>query len=131
MSVLQKIFDERIRKLGISEREAARQINVSPTTISRIRKGEALDIDTLIAVCAWLGVAPSAVLDAYLPEADGLAPKIAAVVEANPALSTVFEEAMDRLLRNEISMEAVEDLIRYAAYRLGLEGNNARGESQS
>ena len=49
------IVEERTRRsLGL--REAAREAGMSPTTLSRIQTGEKPEIETLLAICRWLGV---------------------------------------------------------------------------
>lgn len=42
---------------GISWRELARQANVSPSTLSRIRNGDAMpSVEALVSLSAWLGI---------------------------------------------------------------------------
>lgn len=43
------------RRGNMGVRAAAREIGISPTTLSRIENGHVPDIGTLDKVCAWLG----------------------------------------------------------------------------
>ena len=70
-NVLSTLVNEKIRKDWISVREASRQVGVSATTMSRVLEGESVDVDTLIMICSWLGVSPSHVLDAFMPDEGG------------------------------------------------------------
>jgi len=47
---------QRARK-RVSVRDAAREIGVSPATLSRFENGKELTSDNFMAVCKWLGVA--------------------------------------------------------------------------
>lgn len=48
------------RKRGnMGVRAAAREIGISPSTLSRIEKGHVPDVGTLEKVCEWLGEEPS------------------------------------------------------------------------
>lgn len=45
-------------------REAARELgNVRPSTISQVENGKTPDMDTFLALCNWLGVSPSELID--------------------------------------------------------------------
>ncbi len=43
------------RRGNMGVRAAAREIGISPTTLSRIEKGHVPDVGTLEKVCTWLG----------------------------------------------------------------------------
>ncbi len=105
----------------LSLRDVWRATGISHTTISRIVQGGAYDIDTLLKICEWLDVSPSYVLDGYKPRDENLEPRIAALLELNPNLREVFSEAMSRYEEGEVSAQAIEDLLAYAAFRLGVE----------
>jgi len=119
--LLVKMLDDKMRQRNLSLREAGKEIGVSHTTISRILQGQAADIDTLIDMCKWLGISPSEVLDSNVEGSRGLGSRIATILEANPKLALVFEEAIGRLEKGEITPQTIDDLIAYMSYRLGLD----------
>lgn len=47
------------RRGNMGVRAAAKEIGISPTTLSRIENGHVPDIGTLDKVCVWLGEEPS------------------------------------------------------------------------
>jgi len=119
--LLPELVQDKMRKEGLSIREAGRQIGIAHTTVIRILNGETLDLKTLIDVCEWLGVSPSSILDSQILGRSYLSAKIAVVVERNPEFAKVFEEAMDRLAQGKIDLATVADFVAYAAYRLKIE----------
>lgn len=44
---------------AISLRDAAKEANTSPATLSRLERGNPPDIFTFGAICGWLGKSPS------------------------------------------------------------------------
>lgn len=55
---------ERIRQHRVSKgvREAAKEIGISPATLSRVENGKVPDLDTFGKVCGWLGDDPATYL---------------------------------------------------------------------
>jgi transcriptional regulator with XRE-family HTH domain len=117
--MLPKVLADALRERGVSNRAAAREIGISHSTLGRILEGQSYDVQTLLSVCEWLEISPSSVLASEgVIKKDALAAKIAMMVETNPALEKIFEEAIERYENNEISKQAIQDLIQYAAFRL-------------
>lgn len=54
---LGKLLARRRGQMGV--RATAREIGISPSTLSRIENGHVPDVGTLDKVCAWLGEEPS------------------------------------------------------------------------
>ena len=54
---LGNILSRRRGNMGV--RAAAREIGISPSTLSRIEKGHVPDVGTLERVCDWIGEEPS------------------------------------------------------------------------
>jgi len=118
MQMLSRLVRDKLEKDAISIRESGRQIGVSATTISRILNDESIDVDTLIAVCAWLEVSPSNVLDAELNDDRALGSRLATVIQSAPELTSIFVEMLNRLEDNTIDMNVARDLVAYATWRL-------------
>lgn len=47
------------RRAGIGIREAAREVGVSPATLSRVENGKVPDLETFSRICRWLGEDPA------------------------------------------------------------------------
>lgn len=121
MNTLSTLLREKIIQENISEREASRQIGVSPTTVSRALSGELPDLTTMIAMCDWLGVSVSKILNSSLPGESALVARISAILEAKPELARVFVDAMTDIMERDAPPEVIRDIAAYAAFRLGLE----------
>lgn len=50
------------RRGPMGVRAAAKEIGISPATLSRVENGQVPDLDTFARICAWLGEDPSAFL---------------------------------------------------------------------
>jgi transcriptional regulator with XRE-family HTH domain len=48
---------------GVAIRQAAQEIGTSPTTLTRIEKGNIPDIETFKKICNWMDADPGAVLN--------------------------------------------------------------------
>jgi transcriptional regulator with XRE-family HTH domain len=119
-NLLKSLLAERMKKEKLSLREAARESNVSHTTIARILEGHSVDIDTFLVICEWLGVSPSEVLDAQVPGELELSAKLASVIRTYPELAPVLQEAVEKVERQEASPELIKDLFAYITYRINL-----------
>lgn len=120
MELLQIILNDRIKELGISIREAGRQIGIAHTTLNRILYGDEYDLATLKAMANWLQVKPSSFLDAETSSPDQLTSQIAILLETYPRLAEVFSEVIARVLKEEISPDTFTDIAAYAAYRMNI-----------
>ena len=124
--ILARLIEERMAAAGMSLRQASREIGIAHTTLKRILDGEPYDVATAQKIADWLGVPLSPLLDTRgtSQDKDTLAAKIAAVIETQPRLARVFGDAMDRVLKGEVSNEAFRDLAAYAAFKLELSEEN-------
>ncbi len=114
--MLRTLLLNKIRESGISERQAGREIGIAHTTVGRLLNGDHCDYPTLKKISEWLGVPISTLLDGEA--GTDLASKIALLVETEPALAKVLNEAMDKVLRGEVKPEVLRELIAYMSYRL-------------
>ncbi len=48
--------ERKMRDFGYSYRQLAAVLGVSPSMLSRLKRGRMIDADALVTVCAWLGV---------------------------------------------------------------------------
>ena len=114
--MLAKIMKDELAKRNLSARAASQQIGVSHTTIVRSLNGESVDVDTLIKIANWLGVAPSSLLD--VTNGGTMADQLEVALSSHPQLAKVLADVLAKYVGGELPAEDVEDIIRYAAYRL-------------
>lgn len=60
-------LDAACRERGLSLRQAANELGLSPSTLTRIRQGRRPDADALAVLLAWLDLNPRALLRADDP----------------------------------------------------------------
>lgn len=73
---------------GIGIRDTAKEIGISPATLSRIEAGKQPDLDTFRRVCVWLKVDPSALLGMQTPSATPPDMPVQAHFRAHKTMST-------------------------------------------
>ena len=97
-------------------------MGVAHTTVKRTLEGHPVDLPTLITFANWMGVSPASILNAEgkKMEPDTVAARIAAIIEAIPELKEVFIQALDRVNGNQMTLDALRELVAYASYRLSL-----------
>lgn len=120
MGLIQNLMNDRIKTLGISNREAARQIGIAHTTLNRILDGDEYDLATLKRMADWLKVKPSSFLDGETSSPDQLVSQIAALLATYPRLAEIFSEVIARVLQEKISPDTFTDIAAYAAFRMNI-----------
>ena len=120
--MLSELVKTRLEKDGLSAREAARQIGLAHTTVARIIGGEQIDLSTYIQTCNWLRVNPADVLksEGKLQGRSKIAAGVASLIQVSPSLEPIFEEIVTKFEAGEVTIDIVNDLIHYAAFRLGV-----------
>jgi len=118
--MLAALVKYKLEKDHLTIRDGARSVGVSHTTLARIINGSPVDIDTLVRVCNWLGIEPADALNSEAVGISGskLAASIAILVEKEPALASMFREALEDVEKGNLSPQDVQEIIQYAAYRL-------------
>lgn len=106
---LQAAVDKKREQTGLSWRELARALEISPSTFTRMAQGGRPDVDTFATLLRWLNMPaeaftrpfaegqevqePLAVISSYLRSAKNVAPEDAA------ALEDIIAAAYRRLIR--------------------------------
>ena len=91
---LSRMVAEKRGSVGI--RTTARQIGLSPATLSRIENGRLPDLDNFTRICRWLEVDPASLLG-FDPQARSL-PVAAVHFRSAAALSTATSAALQELI---------------------------------
>ena len=91
---LSRLVAEKRGKVGI--RATARQIGLSPATLSRVENGRLPDLDNFTRICRWLEVDPAALLG-FDPRARSL-PVAAVHFRSDAALSSDTSAALQELI---------------------------------
>lgn len=93
-NTLIRLIDERLRRERLSLRDAAQQMEyVSHSTLFRVLKGDRYDVQTMIAICQWLGVLPSTVLD-DMAGVGGAGP-LQIILDQHPELAETFSRMVE------------------------------------
>jgi hypothetical protein len=96
--VLYAALELKREEVGRSWRDIAKELDVSPSTFSRLSKGSGVDTDTFVTLTGWLGVAPESfvvgekasperseetmsIISSYLRADRNLKPRSAAAIE--------------------------------------------------
>lgn len=85
---------EKRGEVGI--RAAAREIGVSPATLSRVERGYLPDLETFSKICKWLQVDPGQVLGVTAPAAS--APRVAVHFRKSATLSPETARALAKMV---------------------------------
>jgi transcriptional regulator with XRE-family HTH domain len=120
-TVLQTLLKDVAKERGLSARELGAEIGVSHTTLLRAMRGDVVDVDTLVLIADYLKVRPSTLLDGF-GKTDHTAVAMSALIQAEPGLAKVFEEATREIEAGRAEPEIIEDIVSYASYKLGLSG---------
>jgi transcriptional regulator with XRE-family HTH domain len=108
VEALYAALDSKRKTHGVSWREIARELDVSPSTFSRMAQGRRPDVDTFATLLRWLGMPaesfmrgaspaateePVAMVSSYLRSARNVSSEDA------EALEDIFRAAYNRLVR--------------------------------
>ena len=96
MFKLGKLLAERRGGTGI--REFAKQLGISPATLSRVEHGNLPDIETFTKICNGLDLEPSSFLQISKPSADGKVGSPSVHFRADAQLSPAAAADMAQLL---------------------------------
>lgn len=126
MSLITRILEHEVKTRAISQRQLAREIGVSHSTIIAVLKEQrAMDLNTAKAICDWLG-APLSILSDHPAEW-----KVALVIytlNSHPDLKKRWAELEQVSLGDLISPENIRALMSFVEYKTDLEKHNGRVE---
>lgn len=97
-----KVTLERIGRLALEKRgstgvrAAAKEIGVSPATLSRVERGYLPDLETFRKICAWLGVDSGEVLGLTTPKPS--TPQVTVHFKKSQALTTKTAQALGKMV---------------------------------
>lgn len=77
-------------------RTAAREIGVSPATLSRVERGFLPDLETFSKICEWVGVNPAEVLGVKVK--GGQIPKVAVHFKKEASLAPNTAQALAQMV---------------------------------
>jgi transcriptional regulator with XRE-family HTH domain len=107
VEALYAALDNKRRAHGTSWREIARQLEVSPSTFSRMAQGRRPDVDTFATLLRWLGMPAESFMRGTKATADAEEPVAMVSSYLRSARNVTAEDA-----------EALEDIFRAAYNRL-------------
>lgn len=85
------LVDSECRRRGISQREAARELGLASSTITRVIQGKGCDAYATLRILRWLGLTaewlrePDAAADAYRRGWDDCAARVRAALGTEPS----------------------------------------------
>lgn len=77
-------------------REAAKEIGVSPATLSRVENGKIPDLETFGLICAWTGDSPSTFLGIHNQETE--APRVQVHFKKETAIKPETAKALGEMI---------------------------------
>jgi transcriptional regulator with XRE-family HTH domain len=129
--ILSKLINDEIGRKGLSFRAAAREAGVAHSTIIRASRGEPVDIDILIKICAWLQVDPSNIIGGMVEGDSALVRNLAILIQKQPKLASTFTNLLAEFLSGGMTEEEVRDVINYASYKMSMRSSNVQPQNHS
>ncbi len=115
--MLGKMLDEGIRKKGISQREAGRQMGISATTIAAVIAGRPLEVNTAYLITKWLGV-PLETAVGVIPEDEKLVTQISLLLKTAPELEEIFKIAATEVEDGSLTSDDFREILEFAAFKI-------------
>ncbi len=117
--MLKDVVEFRMKNEKLSVRAAAKQIGIAHTSLARFLNGSRIDISTMEKLSKWANVPMTSVIQsADLVTGDPLAAKLSMLLNANPSMRQVLQDAMDRMESGTISPQVLTDILDYTAFKL-------------
>ena len=92
-------MDAELKSTGLSSRQAAMQLGLSPSTFTRLRQARNMDVESVVRLCRWLRV-PIAFFEVEEEsnESQGTLPRIHDVLLRDPTLTQAQADALFTLV---------------------------------
>jgi transcriptional regulator with XRE-family HTH domain len=121
-SLLTRILEHEVKERGISQRQVAREIGVSLTTILAVMKERPMDLHTAKAVCDWVG-APLSILSDR--PAEWKAALVIYTLNTHPDLRKRWAEQEKVSFRDILSPENVRVLMSFVEFRQDMDDHGS------
>ena len=92
---LARLLAERTEKQGL--RSVAKEIGVSPATLSRVQRGYLPDLETFRKICGWLKIDPGEILGLNPKPKDEM-PKVAVHFKKDAAVTPKTAQALAQMV---------------------------------
>lgn len=115
--MLGKLLVEAIERRGISQREAARQIGISHTTLVMVKKGRPLEVNTAYLICQWLGVPLTTAVE-EVSDADRMMSRMTTLLKTAPELEQIFAIAAQEVEKGSLSPDDFKEIMAFAAFKI-------------
>lgn len=120
--VLADLVNKKMIEHKLSLRNAAKQVGVSHTTVSRLLDGVQLDLQTMTKFCDWCGVSPAQVLDVTyngdISEEDSIVKHLSIIVTSNPRLKRVFSTLLGLDGNKRLPDETISEILDFIAFKI-------------
>jgi transcriptional regulator with XRE-family HTH domain len=122
--MLSRLVEKKMKREGLSLRDAAVNANTSHTTIMRVLEGKQVDLETLYNVCNWLGVNIVDVLETQYIHTDKakdtFLTQFNLFISSNPKLLHALRETFTAYSNDQLSSEDVDEIVTFIAYKLNV-----------
>lgn len=98
---LHAALDQRRQTEGLSWRQLAKKLGISPSTLSRMAQGHKPDVDSFATIIRWLGVPAERFFDGAPPPKDDAATlaMVSSHLRASKKLSKESAQALEQIIR--------------------------------
>jgi len=117
MEKLANLLKQRMKIEGLAVRDVAAKTGVSHSTIARAANGETVSVDTLVALCTYLGVSLGSVLSTE-NNPDRVFEQITKVISIEPELSEVFGDIARKINLGKLDQKVLSEIAAFADYRI-------------
>lgn len=115
---LRELVGKEIERRGISQRQAAREIGCSHTTlVALIKRNRPLEVNTAYLICQWLGVPLTLAVD-EVTDVDKTMSVVMTLLKAAPELEQIFTVTAKEIEDGTLSNADFKDILEYTAFKI-------------